>query len=334
MCACVMRTASTDAALKGGSCQLRSRSSWGPWNNPQSTSTRARSDSIRYFDPVTEPAAPQNESVGMTPMLPHVVSEPRGVAPWSSAPLNFSVGELSLMITQLQGRKSMKQITRLVPTIVLAAIVLSVFVIPATATRRVIEHNRGSLSDAGRGTQYDDPYADFRNAKYSNAGLLNERDEVKLGTQLHREVTKKFNLTDVGLDRVERIGQRCARVSQRPNLTYRFHVIQSREINGFSLPGGHVYVTTALLKLANDNELASVLAHEVGHVVARHSLKTLKKSKEYDDIATSIGDVTGGAGSIARGLGVALGNIVGAGMLTMHSRDEEREADFLGVRAM
>lgn len=182
--------------------------------------------------------------------------------------------------------------------------------------------------------QYDDPYSDFRNTKYSNAGLLNERDEVKLGTQLHREVTKKFNLTDVGLDRVERIGQRCARVSLRPNLTYRFHVIQSREINGFSLPGGHVYVTTALLKLANDNELASVLSHEVGHVVARHSLKTLKKSKEYDDIANQLGEWTGVAGSLARDLGVSLGQIVGAGVLTLHSRDEEREADFLGVRAM
>src|ERR1043166_5779563 len=113
MCACVISTAFTAAALNGGSCQLRSRSSCGPWNNPQSTSTRARSDSIRYFDPVTEPAAPQNESVGMTAMLADVVSEPRAVATGSSAPLNFSVGELSLMITQLQGRKSMKQITRL-----------------------------------------------------------------------------------------------------------------------------------------------------------------------------------------------------------------------------
>src|SRR5262245_43674732 len=56
--------------------------------------------------------------------------------------------------------------------------------------------------------QYDDPYSDFRNARYSNAGLLSERDEVKLGAQLHREVTKKFNLTDVGLVRVDRIGQR------------------------------------------------------------------------------------------------------------------------------
>lgn len=213
----------------------------------------------------------------------------------------------------------------------LIAILLSALLSGAMAQHRVQPQKFDSKA---RFAQYDDPYADFRNAKYSNAGLLNERDEIKLGTQLHREVTKKFNLTDVGLDRVERIGQRCARVSLRPNLTYRFHVIQSREINGFSLPGGHVYVTTALLKLANDNELASVLSHEVGHVVARHSLKTLKKSKEYDDIANSLGALTGVAGDIGRDLGVALGRIVGAGMLTIHSRDEEREADFLGVRAM
>jgi predicted Zn-dependent protease len=182
--------------------------------------------------------------------------------------------------------------------------------------------------------QDSDPYTDFRNARYSNAGLLNERDEMKLGTQLHREVTKKYNLTDVGLDRVDRIGQRCAKASLRPGLLYKFHVIQSREINGFSLPGGHVYITTALLKLANDNELAAVLAHEVGHLVARHSLKTLKKSQEYDDIAKSIGEITGVAGDVGRDLGVALGQIFGAGLLTFHTQDEEREADFLGVRTM
>ncbi len=182
--------------------------------------------------------------------------------------------------------------------------------------------------------QYDDPYSDFRNARYSNAGLLNERNEVKLGLQLHREVTKKFRLTDVGLDRVERLGQRCARASLRPNLLYKFHVIQSREINGFSLPGGHVYVTTALLRLANDDELASVLAHEIGHIVARHSLKTLKQSQEYDEIAKSLGELTGVVGDVGRDLGVALGQIVGQGFLAVHTRDEEREADFLGVRGM
>src|ERR1700686_465256 len=201
---------------------------------------------------------------------------------------------------------------------------------PLNLVRVPAEH----ASPATTLVQYDDPYSDFRNARYSNAGLLNERDEVKLGTQLHREVTKKFNLTDAGLDRVVRICQRCAKATLRPGLLYKFHVIQSREINGFSLPGGHIYVTTALLRLANENELASVLAHEVGHIVARHSLKTLKASQEYDDIAKSLGELTGVAGDTARDLGVALGQIVGAGFLTVHTRDEEREADFLGVRTM
>jgi len=196
-------------------------------------------------------------------------------------------------------------------------------------------HDRlGSTAATIASIQYDDPYSDYRNARYSNVGLLNERDEIKLGTQLHREVTKKYNLTDVGLDRVDRIGQRCAKASLRPGMLYKFHVIQSREINGFSLPGGHIYITSALLRLANDNELASVLSHEVGHVVARHSLKTLKKSQEYDDMAKQLGELTGVAGDIARDLGVALGQIVASGFLTIHTREEEREADFLGVRTM
>src|SRR2546421_11445588 len=118
--------------------------------------------------------------------------------------------------------------------------------------------------------QFDDPYSDFRNARYSNAGLLNERDEIKLGAQLHREVTKKYNLTDVGLDRVDRIGQRCAHASLRPGLVYKFHVIQGREINGFSIPGGHVYVTTALVRLGEDKEPGGVDCHESGHPAGGH----------------------------------------------------------------
>lgn len=193
---------------------------------------------------------------------------------------------------------------------------------------------RNKAQPAPAFAQFDDPYSEFRAARYSNAGLLNERDEVKLGTQLHREVTKKYRLTDIGLDRVERLGQRCAKASLRPAMLYKFHVIESREINGFSLPGGHVYITTALIRLANDDELASVLAHEVGHIVARHSLKTLKQSQEYDDIAKSVGELTGVAGDLTRDLGVALAQIVAQGFLTIHTREEEREADFLGVRGM
>ena len=214
---------------------------------------------------------------------------------------------------------------------------LVIILVCATATQSLalIRFHQPAVSPSRAAlVQYDDPYSTFRNARYSNAGLLKESDEVKLGTQLHREVTRKFRLTDVGLDRVERLGQRAARASLRPNMVYKFHVIQSREINGFSLPGGHVYITSALLKMANDDELGSVLAHEVGHIVARHSLKTLKQKREYDEIANSLGELTGVAGDLARDLGVTLGQIVAQGFLTIHTRDEEREADFLGVRGM
>ena len=222
--------------------------------------------------------------------------------------------------------------SRLISLFVLSvAILFSICV--AQSGVAIVRYDYAS-SKAARRPQSGDPYSEFRNVRYSNAGLLSERDEIKLGTQLHREATKKYNLTNVGLARVERLGQRCARISARPTLLYKFHVIEMKEINGFSLPGGHIYATSALLRLANDNELAAVLCHEVGHVVARHSLKTLKKRQEYNDIAKSIGEITGIAGDIGRDLGIALGQLAGEGILTFHSRDEEREADFLGVRDM
>jgi len=150
--------------------------------------------------------------------------------------------------------------------------------------------NAGSIA----AVQFEDPYAEFRDARYSNNGLLNERDEIRFGQQLHREATKHFRLTDTGLARVDRLGQRMAKAGLRPGLIYKFHVVESREINGFSIPGGHIYITTGLLKVANDNELSSVLAHEVGHIVARHSLKALKQRQGYNSIARTIGSITGG----------------------------------------
>jgi predicted Zn-dependent protease len=179
-----------------------------------------------------------------------------------------------------------------------------------------------------------DPYSQFRGARYTNSGLLSERDEIKLGNELHAEVVKKIELTTDGQERVNRIGQRVARASLRPNLNYRFHIMRDREINAFSAPGGHVYVTTALLELANDDELASVLSHEIGHVVARHSLKTLQQSQFWGGLTDLVGSITGVAGDTASTLGKAAAGIVASGLLASHNREEEREADFLGVRAM
>jgi len=177
-----------------------------------------------------------------------------------------------------------------------------------------------------------DPYADFRSATYSNEGLINEKDEIRLGARLHVEILKKFKLSQVGQNRLNQIGQKVARTSRRPQLPYRFFVIENREINAFSGPGGYVYVTTAVMKLANDDELAAVVAHEIGHIVARHSLKSIQQSEQVSSLADWFGSVTGIAGKTAENLGKAAASIVGNGLLAVHTREEEREADYLGVR--
>lgn len=163
---------------------------------------------------------------------------------------------------------------------------------------------------------------------------MSEQDEMRLGNELYLEVGKKIQIVSLGQERVNRIGQRVARSSLRPNMVYRFHVFRSKELNAFSAPGGHIYVTTALMNLASDDELAAVLSHEVSHIVARHSLKTIQQSKNLRGLADLFGSVTGIAGDTAQELGTAAATIVAGGLLAVHNREEEREADFLGVRAM
>src|SRR5215212_6689470 len=70
MWACVIRTALSECGSKGGSCQLRSRSSFRPWKSPQSTRTRALSVTTRYFEPVTVPTPPQNSILANQRLLP------------------------------------------------------------------------------------------------------------------------------------------------------------------------------------------------------------------------------------------------------------------------
>jgi predicted Zn-dependent protease len=180
----------------------------------------------------------------------------------------------------------------------------------------------------------DDPYEQFRNAKYSNDGLLSEKEELKLGKEIHTEVGKKYKIVSDGQPRAERLGQRVARTCLRANLDYHFYIVRSKEINAFSTPGGNIYITTALMDLASDDELGGVLAHEIGHVVGRHSLKTMQQSEAIGGLADAIGSITGIVGDTGKELGKAAAKIVASPLLMAHSREEEREADFLGVHNM
>jgi predicted Zn-dependent protease len=179
------------------------------------------------------------------------------------------------------------------------------------------------------------PYDKYRNRTYSNKGYLSEDDELKLAEQVHQELLKQTRLVE---DRsineyVNSVGQRLASASERPNIPWRFYVVDDKAINAFATLGGRVYVHTGLLAATqSEAQLASVLGHEIGHIVGRHGLANVKKSQKYGTLAglaTIAGAILGG--QAGANLGGGLGNLIAGGYLMKHSRDAEREADYLGL---
>jgi len=179
------------------------------------------------------------------------------------------------------------------------------------------------------------PYDKYRNRAYSNKGYLSEEDELKLAEQVHQELLKQTRLVgDRSINEyVNSVGQRLARNSRRANIPWRFYVVDDKSINAFATLGGRVYVHTGLLAATrNEAQLASVLGHEVGHIVGRHGLENVKKSQKYGalaGLATIAGAVLGG--QAGAGIGELAGNMIAGGYLMKHSRDAEREADYLGL---
>ncbi len=153
--------------------------------------------------------------------------------------------------------------------------------------------------------------------------------EVQMGASIAQQIDKEYKMVNDPLvqKRVEDIGKKIALVSDRKDIDYRFMVLDDDEVNAVSLPGGYVYVNSGLVdKVDNDDELAAVLAHEVGHIVARHSIKKLQALQGYSILrilvaaAPSSGEV--GTASDAAFTELLLG----------YSREDELLADQLGAR--
>ncbi|WP_051609199.1 M48 family metalloprotease [Fodinicurvata fenggangensis] len=159
-------------------------------------------------------------------------------------------------------------------------------------------------------------------------GMTQER-EREVGREMHQEAKDQFGgvYDDPELNQyVSSIGDLLARTSEMPDLDFTFTVIDSPQVNAFALPGGYVYVTRGLVALANNEaELASVIGHEIGHVTARHAA-----ARQGSSVL---------AGAAQLGLAVLLGGEaaqaaapVSAAMVQSYSRDQEFEADTLGIR--
>ncbi len=153
--------------------------------------------------------------------------------------------------------------------------------------------------------------------------------EVQMGRSINRSVEKelKFSADPLQQKLVEDIGKKIAAVSDRKEIDYHFRVLDDDEVNAVSLPGGYVYVNSGLLdKVANDDELACILAHEVGHIVARHSIKQLQALQGYSILRLLVA-VAPGTAEVSNAADAAFTQF-----LLGYSRQDELLADQLGAR--
>ncbi len=162
-------------------------------------------------------------------------------------------------------------------------------------------------------------------------GCVTEQREVAIGNQIAAQVNAQVPLVqDVPLNvYVNELGGLIARHSQRPDLTYHFYIVDSPAMNAFALPGGHVYVNRGLIeRTRNVSELAGILAHEIGHVAARHGAENLQRQMRTRSMASTMYQLILGRKPLLDQEALDLG---GALWQAQNSRADEAEADQLAV---
>ncbi|HBE16778.1 MAG TPA: peptidase [Cyanobacteria bacterium UBA11149] len=168
----------------------------------------------------------------------------------------------------------------------------------------------------------------FQGIQIVQLSNISDRQEAAIGKQINEQlVNNQFDLyNNSQITRyINDIGQRLAKQSQRPNITYNFQIVDDPNINAAATMGGYIYVNRGLIAAAdNEAQLASVIAHEIGHIAARHSIQQMRQT------------------AIARGLAVAAGvdrnTLVNLGVELAfklpNSRKDELEADKLGLETL
>lgn len=163
--------------------------------------------------------------------------------------------------------------------------------------------------------------------------VVDEATELKLGVQFAARTESENPMLGPGAieSYVALVGYRMAKSSRRPNIAYTFKVVNTATINAFALPGGHIYVYRGLLMAAeNEDELAFVLGHEVGHVVGRHSINHLSRFA----LVQVLIEQAKSTGVVSDQVIAQVMQLVG-GPATLidlaFSREEESDADLFGI---
>jgi beta-barrel assembly-enhancing protease len=161
--------------------------------------------------------------------------------------------------------------------------------------------------------------------------LISLEEEWALGQQLEADIARQMTIVrDPAANAyINSMGQQMVSRTSMGNLPWKFHIVRSDEVNAFNIPGGHVYVTTGLIRAAGQaSELAGVMGHEIAHGVERHATQQMSRAYGLSMLA---GVVLGQNPAVYQQI---LAQIVGTGAMASFSRDMERDADDIGVRMM
>ncbi len=158
-------------------------------------------------------------------------------------------------------------------------------------------------------------------------------EEIRLGIQSAPEMIREFGgeYRDSKLQAyVDRVGNKLVQSTEAGSSPYKFefHLLaDANTVNAFALPGGQIFITYALLsRLKNEDQLAGVLGHEIGHVINRHSAEHIAKQELTQGLIQATDIASGDPGMISR----FIGNMVNM----KYGREDELESDDYGVKYM
>ena len=161
--------------------------------------------------------------------------------------------------------------------------------------------------------------------------LASTQQEVALGSQYAQQINQQLPIVqDAEINRyINVLGDSIARIADDRSLEWQFFVVDSPEINAFAVPGGFIYINRGLIERAqNLSQLAGVLGHEIGHVTERHSMEQMRDMERANAGVTLACILTNVCNSQATG---ALINVAGGAVFARFSRDDENEADRVGI---
>lgn len=168
--------------------------------------------------------------------------------------------------------------------------------------------------------------------------LMSSQEELALGEKSYKESLSELKVITGTKDalRVQTIGQKIAVAANQPNYKWEFNLVEDNQANAFCLPGGKVVVYTGILKYAkNDDQLATVISHEIAHALARHGAERMSQNMVQQGVGM-IGNIVVGATApqYQNAFNMAYGAGSNLGVMLPYGRLQESEADEIGIYLM